>query len=168
MVEVFNAKHAGGGAGTAVDNIDVGDVVCDDIRGHVDGKDGRVHLNMGSVCAEEVEVIVDGVVLIGAAERDNNEADEGGDGAYHRHEYTCKTACFTHVDGGDGAYRGCSVWKTTSVGRRLSERQTRLVIAKQAICMYDGRDNNEREKFVYLMYGCSAGLVAKDSWSWWQ
>lgn len=40
-------------------------------------------MNLGCICAEEVEVVHPSVMLIRAAETDDDEADKGGDGAYH-------------------------------------------------------------------------------------
>lgn len=51
------------------------------------GLEGRlrrgVDLNLGGICAEEIEVVHPSVMLIRAAETDDDEADKGGDGAYH-------------------------------------------------------------------------------------
>lgn len=40
-------------------------------------------MDLGGICAEEVEFVQSGVALVRTAKTDNDEAGEGDDGAYH-------------------------------------------------------------------------------------
>ena len=73
VVEVFEAEGGLDDGGGGVE-----EAVGEDVGGEVEG--GGVDVDVGGVGAEEVEGVVEGVGFVGAAEADDDEADEGGDG----------------------------------------------------------------------------------------
>ena len=118
VVKILDPQGLGGGAGTAVNKVDVGDGGSDGVRGQAGQvEDGGVDVDLRGVCSEEVEVVERAVALVCAAEADNDEADERRDGSYHREEDARETACFTHNDD----CVACSEWMSTKVG---VERET--------------------------------------------
>ena len=73
VVEVFEAEGGFGDGGGGVE-----EAVGEDVGGQVQAR--GVDIDVGGVGAEEVEGVVEAVGLVGAAEADDGEADEGGDG----------------------------------------------------------------------------------------
>ena len=92
VVEVFEVEGGFGDGGGGVE-----EAVGEDVGGEI--QRGGVDVDVGGVGAEEVEGVVEGVGLVGAAEADDDEADEGGDGQGHGGEDAGETPGFTH-DGG--------------------------------------------------------------------
>ena len=92
VVEVFEVEGGFGDGGGGVE-----EAVGEDVGGQVQRR--GVDVDVGGVGAEEVEVVVEGVGFVGAAEGDDDEADEGGDGQGHGGEDAGEAAGFAH-DGG--------------------------------------------------------------------
>ena len=92
VVEVFEVEGGFGDGGGGVE-----EAVGEGVGGQVEG--GRVDGDGGGVGAEEVEGVVEGVIFVGAAEGDDDEADEGGDGQGHGGEDAGEPPGFAH-DGG--------------------------------------------------------------------
>lgn len=59
----------------------------------------RLDVDVGGVGSEEVKVVEGSIVLVGAAQANNDQADEGGDGKGHGREDARKASGFPHDDG---------------------------------------------------------------------
>lgn len=95
----------------------VNESVCKRVAGDIEIS--RLDVDVGGVGSEEVKIVESGIVLVGAAQANNDQADEGGDGQGHGREDARKTSGFPHDDGVASSQAMLRSIQGTSVGRRI-------------------------------------------------